>query len=129
MTVSDKYLARLESAFNEWQANNQSNPGDAIAKAGPACLSNYSRANERAGYYYFSPGATDFFSARYSEFVYSKTAIFVDSVRDTYSCGAREYRVNHFSPDAQVWKLAEFSTKASADRFASRLDAYITERA
>lgn len=124
MSRSKEYTASLEATATIYRENNASNPGTAFDRV-PVHFECYKDAHVRAGGYYFSDGAEKFFNARYGWFS-GKTALFVDSMRDTLSDCPRKYRVSQFTPDGQIYRLAEFDTLAKAERFARNLDALLT---
>lgn len=67
----------------------------------PNCLSNASAMDERAGRYYFSPGTTKFFNARY--YMFHETGVFAHSVKRP--CEPRVYRVSWIDPTGNVTDL------------------------
>jgi len=75
-------------------------------------------AHERAGKYYFSPGAVSFFSARFNEVVGGR--LLIDSAVPPFE--PREYRVSVWDDDGITCsRIGVFGTLAAARRFAREI--------
>jgi len=97
------------------------------AMPGPwSSLEQLRAAHERAGKYYFSPGAVSFFSARYNEVIGGRLLIdsavesrFITSIPTFES---RRYRVSVWDDDGiGCRRIGVFGTLAAARRFAREI--------